>query len=289
MIESQNSAIINSTVQDSTFTAARGTHIARIVNSSSASDTVITGNTISNTSVTPVSVGAIRLAGGSNVGGINPSATFNIANNTMRDSLGTALAVNKLGGSGTFNGTIANNTVGDANVADSGSSQGSGISLRTDGTGSYTASVTGNTVRQYGNFGILFQTGGSGVIGSGNMKVTATGNTVSNPGTLVFAKNGVQLNGGVTPGDTYQICLTLGGTGALANAITGTGTNGGADFQLRQRQSTTVYLPGYGGTPGDNNAVVNFAQANNDPVTIPSGSATNTFPTGGGFQGTCPF
>ena len=68
------------------------------------------------------------------------------------------------------------------------------------------------------------------------MKVTATGNTVSNPGTLVFAKNGVQLNGGVTPGDTYQICLTLGGTGALANAITGTGTNGGADFQLRQRQ-----------------------------------------------------
>jgi hypothetical protein len=69
------------------------------VNSSSASDTVITGNTISNTDVALVSGGgaAIRVVGGLNVGGIDAAATFNVSNNTMRDSLGTALAVNKTG------------------------------------------------------------------------------------------------------------------------------------------------------------------------------------------------
>ena len=75
-------------------------------------------------------------------------------------------------------------------MANSGSSEGSGIFVLTDGSGPYTAAITGNTVRQYGNFGIFFQTGGSGVIGSGNMKVTATGNTVTNPGTWSLPRMG---------------------------------------------------------------------------------------------------
>jgi hypothetical protein len=287
-IESLNSAVINTTVQNSFFTAALGTHINRVLNGTGASDTVITGNTISNTGVAAVSGGgaAIRVFGGNNTG-INANATFNIANNTMRDSRGAALAVNKLGGMGVFNGTITVNTVGVAGVANSGSSEGSGIFTLTDGSGPYTATLTGNTSRQYGNFGIFVQTGGSGVIGNGDMKVTATGNTVANPGTLVFAKNGAQLNGGVTPGDTYEVCLTLGGAGALANAITSTGTDGGTDFRLRQRQATTVYLPGYVGANSNDAAVVSFVQGNNGGT--PTGSATNTVPTGGGFLGTCPF
>ena len=166
---------------------------------------MFTGNTISipASQPSPGAAAAIRLFGGNNTG-LNPSATFNIANNTMRDSRGVALAVNKTGGSGTFSGTIAGNTVGVAAVADSGSSEGSGIQVLTDGSGPYTAAITGNTVRQYGNSGIFMQTGGSGVVGSGNMKVTATGNTVTNPGTLVFIKNGVHLNGGVMPAIAYQ-------------------------------------------------------------------------------------
>ena len=288
LIESAGTATINSTISNNTFTAARGTHINRILNSTTASDTVILGNNISNTGVTPVGGGgaAIRLVGGNNAG-ISPSATFNIANNTMRDSLGTALAVNKLGGTGTFNGTITGNTVGLAAVANSGSAEGSGIFMLTDGAGSYTVTVTGNTVRQFGNYGILLQTGGSGVIGNGTMKAIVTSNTVSNPGTLTFPKNGVQLNAGVTAGDSYGVCLTLGGAGG-ANAITGTGTDSGTDFRLRQRQSTTVYLPGYAGATSDNAAVVSFVQGNNGGT--PTGSALNTVPTtGGGFQGTCPF
>ena len=254
---------------------------------------MFTGNTISNTGVTAVPGGgaAIRLFGGNNVG-LNPSATFNIANNTMRDSRGVALAVNKTGGSGTFSGTITGNTVGVAAVANSGLSEGSGIQVLTDGPAgsTYTAAITGNTVRQYGNFGILVITGGSGVIGGATMNVTATGNTVSNPGTPAFPKNGIHLNSGPTVGDTYQVCLSLGGAGALANAITGTGTDGSEDFRIRQRQSSTVRLPGYGGANNGDAAVVAFVQGNNDPVSTPTGSAANTVPTGGGFVGgaACP-
>ncbi len=279
LIESQGTAVINSTVTNNTFTAARGTHINRVLNSSMPSDTVITGNIISNAGVAPVSGGgaAIRVVGGNNTG-INASATFNVANNTMQDSLGTAIAVNKLGGTGVFSGSITGNTIGVAATANSGSSQGSGIFMLTDGGGSYTATVTGNTVRQYGNYGIILQTGGSGTIGSGTLKATVTGNVVTNPGTLVFAKNGIHLNAGVTVGDTYGVCLAL-----TSNAITGTSTDGGTDFRLRQRQSTTVALPGYGGANNDLAAVVAFVQANNGGS--PSGAATVSG-SGGGFVGT---
>jgi hypothetical protein len=294
LIESLNNAVINATVQNSFFTAARGDHFQRLLNGSGASDLVFTGNTISNTGVTAAGGGGgIRLNGGNNTG-INANATFDISNNTMRDSRGTALAVNKTGGTGTFSGTIANNTIGVAGVNNSGSSEGSGIFVLTDGGGSYTATITGNTVRQYSNHGIFMQAGGSGVVGNGTMILTVTGNTVTEPSALVagnLPKNGIHLNAGTTPGDAYQITLTLGGAGALANNITGSGQESnpaagtGQDFRLRQRQSTTVRLPGYAGANNDNAAVVAFVQGNNDSVSTPSGLASNTVPTGGGFVG----
>ncbi len=288
LIESTGTAVINSTISNNFFTAARGTHINRVLNSTTQSDTIMTGNTISNVGVTAVSGGgaAIRLFGGNNTG-ISPSATFNIANNVMQGSLGTALAVNKLGGSGVFNGSITGNQIGTA-TPNSGSAQGSGIFLLTDGGGSYTASVTNNIVRQYENYGIYLQTGGSGVVGAGDMKVTVTGNDVkTDPSTAPapLPKHGVHLNAGVTTGDTYRVCLTLGGVGSQ-NDLNGSGTNGGTDIRLRQRQSTTVYLSGYGGSSGDIAAVAAFATANN--ITNPTASAAVSG-SGGGFLGACPF
>ncbi|HUQ33697.1 MAG TPA: Calx-beta domain-containing protein, partial [Pyrinomonadaceae bacterium] len=131
--------------------------------------------------------------------------------------------------------------------------------------------------------------GGTGVAGSGNFKATVQGNTISNPGTFTGAViNGIQLNGGVTGGDTYKICLTLGGAGALANSITGSGGGGGNDFRLRQRQATTVYLAGYAGANNDNTAVVNYVKSQNGGT--PSGDVQNTVPTGGGYSSAgCPF
>ncbi|MBP7675231.1 MAG: putative Ig domain-containing protein [Thermoanaerobaculia bacterium] len=288
LIESLGTAVINATVQNNFFTAAVGDHFQYSVNSSVTGDVVFTGNTISNSMTAVSGGGGIRFVGGSNVGGINAGMTFDVSNNTIRDSRGTAIAVNKLGGTGSYTGSIANNQVGVAAALNSGSAEGSGIFFLTDGGGTYVVSVTGNQVRQYGNYGIFMQTGGSGVVGNGNIRATVTGNTVSNPGNLVFAKNGFQLNGGVSPGDTYSICLTLGGAGALANSFTGTGTDGGTDFRLRQRQSTTVRLPGYAGGATDTAAVVSFVQGNNGGS--PTGSAAVSSPPGGGFLGSaCPF
>ena len=72
---------------------------------------------------------------------------------------------------------------------------------------------------------------------------------------------------------------------ALANDIVGSGysTGGYNDFRLRQRNSSTVRLPGYAGANTDTAAVVTFIQGRNTPTA--SGSATVAVPPGGGFTG----
>ncbi len=288
LIEGQNAAVVNATVQSGTFTSTRGDHFQLNLIGTASSDLVFTGNTITNAHPAVVSGGGgIRLTGGG--AGSNPTATYNISNNILRDSNGTAIGVTKGAGTGTFTGTIDNNQIGVAGVTNSGSSGGSGISVILAENGTHTTTVTNNQIRQYNNFGIIVQAGGTATVGSGTLKATVTGNTISNPGTMVFAKNGFQLNSGTLPGETYQVCLTFGGAGALRNSLVGSGTDGGTDFRLRQRQATTVRLPGYAGANNDDAAVVTFAQGNNNLGGTPTGSATNTVPTGGGWiGGTCP-
>jgi len=64
-------------------------------------------------------------------------------------------------------------------------------------------------------------------------------------------------------------------------------TNGVSDFELRQRFSTTIELPGDTGANNNNSAVVSFVQGNNAPSggTAPSGTATTSVSGGGGFVG----
>jgi hypothetical protein len=69
-------------------------------------------------------------------------------------------------------------------------------------------------------------------------------------------------------------------TNTLTNA--GDEGQGGVDFRLRQRQSTTIRLPGYGGANNDNAAVQAFESGQNALTSI---LASNTVPTGGGFVG----
>ena len=292
LIETLNTAVINATVQDNDFTYAVGDHFQFSANGSTANDVVFGNNTVSNTGVAAVpGGGGVRIFGGNNNGtaapgdDINASITFDVIGNTLRGARGSALAVNKLGGSGAFSGTIEANAVGLASVADSGSAEGSAISVLHDFGGTHTIAIRDNTVSQYANFGVFTQAGGSGIIGSGAFNATVTGNTVSAPGSLAFIKNGAHLNGGVSPGDSYAICYDLGGAGALANTLAGSGDDGGPDFRLRHRQSTTVRLPGYGGGAFDTGAVVAFEQARNSGV----GQAA-TSGLGGGFTGgaACP-
>jgi hypothetical protein len=110
---------------------------------------------------------------------------------------------------------------------------------------------------------------------------------------LTLPKNGVHLNIGTVPGDTYQACAVIAGNALASGGAPGLDPPnppiGGEDVRLRQRQATTIRLPGYGGGATDTTAVQNFVAANNS-----SGGPTvaaSTSGTGGGFTGTgstCP-
>ncbi len=281
LIETQGTAVINATVSDNIFTYAIGDHFQFSANSSTTNDVIFSNNILSNAGTAVSGGGGVRLIGGSNAGPINASLSYDVLNNTIRDSRGTAIAVNKLGGNGVFAGVIEGNTVGVAGISNSGSLEGSAYFQIHDNAGQHNSALRNNLGYQYGNYGIYLQAGGSGTIGNGSFHSTVTGNTVANPGSAVFPKNGVHMNAGTTAGDTYALCTDVGGAGGLVNILTSSGTDGGTDLRVRHRQNTTVRLPGYGGAVYDTTAVQIFKAGRNVLGTVSAATSS----TGGGFVG----
>ncbi|HEX6909887.1 MAG TPA: hypothetical protein VF142_05820, partial [Longimicrobium sp.] len=286
-IDATGTAVVNVTVQNSTFAGARADLFQLGLSNTAVSDLVFSGNTLNNGHSSPLSGGGGVLVSGTG----NPSLTYAVTGNAVRGTTGAALAVIKGAGTGSFTGTVSNNVVGQSGVANSGSSQGSGIIVDLAGGGTHTASVTGNQVFQFTNFGIRSQAGTTASGGQGVLKVVVQGNTVSEPSPNAvagaFPTHGIRIQSGITTGDNAIVCATVGGAGALANSVTGTGSNGGTDIRLFERFLTTMALPGYLGAPNDNVAAAAFAQANNGGT--PTVQATNNVSAGGpGFVGTCP-
>jgi hypothetical protein len=204
---------------------------------------------------------------------------MNIDGNTIRDGLTNAFTIARsVGGTGTLDVKVNNNTIGVPAVANSGSAEGSGISVTHQGGGTLNLSITNNHVYQYNNYGISVQ-GGAGVATSGTINATITGNTVANPGNNPAIGNvfqGIHLNNGVTPTDAFTTCWH-----AKSNTANSSGRNGGTDFRTRSRQSGSVRLPGYAGGSTDTAAISSFIAnqndaAPNDPAAnapVPSSSA----------------
>jgi hypothetical protein len=282
-VEAQTGAVVKVSLINSFLTSARGDLFQFNMLGNSNNDLVFTGNTLSNNHpAIATGGGGVTLSGGDNTTGGGTQFTYNIDNNTFRDAQGHAVLIVKSTDPGNFTGSFTNNTVGVAGVPNSGSFAGSGIKVQSAGLGTMNTTIQGNTIRQYNNFGIEMLTGGGATALGGNFNAKVYGNLVSNPGTGGLPMNGVHLNGGTVPGDTYAICVDVGGAGALANSIVGSGLNAGTDFRLRQRQSTTVRLPGYAGANTDVTAVQNFVIARNTGG--PTGLASTQAP-GGGFVG----
>jgi hypothetical protein len=267
-LEASGGAVLNVSVEGSTFVGARADVFDLLLQGGAVSDLVFAHNSVANAHPAQVNGAASMVILGT---GSGTALTYAITDNTFRDPAGSAIVVRK-GSSASFAGSITDNTIGVSGVANSGSRQGSGIDARAEGGGTHTVRVAGNSIRQYNNFGILLQVGAGG---TGAMNASVTGNTIAQPGTTSFVMNGIQLNAGTNTGDAHQVCLALAG-----NSMMGSGANGGTDFRLRQRMVTTVRLPGYVGLNNDNAAVSAFVQANN-PV-VPSGNVANTVSTGGG-------
>lgn len=291
-LETLNSAQINATIQNCTFTASRGDLFQFNSNASSGGtdDLILNNNSLTN-NYPRISTGG----GGTSIfsNGLK-NFSFHIEGNLFRDAVGHNVLMAKTTGTGSYSGTFTNNDIGAAATTNSGSLEGSGMKVQSTGLGSLTIAITNNRIRQYNNFGIELLTGGGASATGGNFNATVTGNTITNPGTnpatAAISKNGVHLNGGTNVGDTFAICADIGGAGALENSIVGSGLDGvpptglgNIDFRLRQRQATTVRLPGYAGANNDNAAVIAYVQGRN--VGSPTGLVSNTVPTGGGFTG----
>ena len=105
-----------------------------------------------------------------------------------------------------------------------------------------------------------------------------TGNTVSDPDATLASFHGVHFNIGTVATDALQACLDV-RNNTLTNGANE--ANSGVDLRMRQRQLTTVRLPGYGGANNDNAAVQAFLTgANGNAVTTIL--ASNSVATGGG-------
>jgi len=296
-INSNDTAAVTASITGSTFNHNRGDHFQFSTNTAATGTNSVTFSNNTLTGDRGSTHGGTDLGGGVTISTEGSSdTTFTLSGNNVQGAVDSALKVdlgtNSTAGA-TLVGTISGNTIGTAATADSGSAQTNGISATVQGQGTETVSITNNVIRQYNLNGInIFQR-----LGAATQNATITGNTVGNPG--AFALNGILVNAGASSTgnnggmDAGTVCAGIGGAGALANSITGAGTNGAdptaTDFRVRQRFATTVRLPGYLGLAGDTTAVVTFVKGNNGVT--PTGSATAAFPTsGGGFIGgsACP-
>ncbi|HVK27143.1 MAG TPA: Ig-like domain-containing protein [Nocardioides sp.] len=286
-IESTGTAgALEVTVTGSTFASAKGDLLQVVHAGSGTGDVVLTGNTFDDGHpAVATGGGGISLYQSGTAG----TTTMAVSGNTIRNAAGTAVLVVKDAGGSVQRGTFATNTIGIAGTPNSGSAAGSGLQLQTVGGGTSTWAVTNNQIRGYNNFGILVLAGGGASPQSGTFNTTVTGNTIAEPGTLDpgFSRQGVHYNIGTVPDDSFLACAAITGNTLAAS---GADTVLPVDVRLRQRQDTTIRLPGYAGATNDDTGVQTFVAGNN-ATGGPTVLATQTVATGGGgFTGgaACP-
>ncbi|HEX4864045.1 MAG TPA: hypothetical protein VFV02_08235 [Acidimicrobiales bacterium] len=99
------------------------------------------------------------------------------------------------------------------------------------------------------------------------------------PGTVNTGFNAIHLNNGIVGTDSFTSCVDV-RLNSISGGGKGTTPPNNNDLRLRQRQSTTVRLPGYGGAAFDSTAVATFEAGQNTVST--SNASTGA---GGGFTG----
>jgi hypothetical protein len=288
---------VNVTIEDSDFLGARGDVIQTDFRENGKLDLIMERNDFSNahTNIVSAGGGATFSGNGNALTGGAANFTYNIGGtagngNTFRGAKGTAVAIDM--GTGVTQGRFRNNTIGVQAVANSGASDvgAGGFAYIVDPGGNNTVLIDNNQIFQYNNHGILLQVGDlQGIPTTTNM--TVTNNLVSTPGTTAATNfNAIHLNSGTVdvPPDTTTSCVDILTNNVAAGAKGATLPNA-ADIRLRQRQSTTVRLPGYAGANNDNTAVANYLVARNTTRAQPNGAAaSNTVggaPAGGGYIG----
>ena len=250
-LEADTTANVTLSVTNNTFARHGGDHINVTMVNNAVVDVTITGNTLhGNYTGTPEGNHPIGLGQGIFLFGaaFNGTVTYNVSNNGTvavpfrGNRQGGAIHVNKGSGTGTFSGTIENNVIGDSAVIGSGSAEAFGIIVGARGAGgSHTTLINNNQVRQYFDRGIVLEAGE----GSAALNANVTNNTVSNFADATNSLHGIHFNAGILAADNNATCLNISGNSV---ATAGNEPAGGADIRVRRGSSTTVSIPGIGGS-----------------------------------------
>ena len=178
-----------------------------------------------------------------NTGGYN----FNITNNAMGSIVAQASVMNCFNRStGTQQGSITGNTIGNAGVAGSGCATAGcdGIRLtQQTSSGMIKATVSNNFIHRVQESGIFALAN----VGTGDLSLVIQGNTITNSDNVGgSATQPIHIESGASAGDTNSVCAVIGGA-AAAQKNTLSGAAWLAGIRLRQVVGTaTLKLSGMG-------------------------------------------
>jgi hypothetical protein len=194
--------------------------------------------------------------------GLGKTVTFNIHDNTLRQTTGglsnsIAVGLGSLSNSTTaLVGKIQNNVIGTDSVVGSGSSGGNGVVLTPLGAGTITALLKGNIVKQVsGNDSFNMQP----FQFTGTVNLTLDTNTFSVDSTSVNSAFGIDIIAGNDAADSGTICANITGNHANGNA----GTVGSGLELITGAGNPTVELQGYGGAANDSAMITSFIDSTN--------------------------
>lgn len=283
LVDGGDTGTLTATITGNTFTGAAGDHID-IAPGGNGTKSANWTTTIANNTATSTEGGS-----GDDLGGgiklqpadFNGTLTYDVDTNTVRGTNnGAAILVSQGTGSSNATGRIRNNTIGINGDPQSGSFAGQGINVDSGGTTGGTVAITNNQVHGFGaSSGIQVRSQQGGVT-TGDVDATITGNTISTPVTDPLAPSfaGINISVGITTNETGSSCVDI-QSNTLQGYFAGTGY---FDVRVRQRQLTTLRLPGYAGSQYDATAVGTYLAGRNSGGTVYSASTGSTGP---GFVG----
>ena len=257
-VESTGTGSQNLNVQGPiTFSNNVGDHIQHSGAPTSTADSDVTVN---NATLSSPAGGGTVLGGGITVveGGPTTGAGSNtdvtITNNNIQNSVIGAIAVGTTGSLASqqianVDATITGNTIGATGAAGSGSVQGNGIFVDSNGNSNVRALIEANTIRQWTNrSGIALDV----VDGDAQMAATIKNNTLTEPNSAFAGTTtrGMTLQLGTAQvGDSVDVCLDIGDSAIpLKNQVFGTGEGAQPDVRyLHEGPASAVELVGYAG------------------------------------------
>lgn len=272
-VEASGSAVIGLTVSSNSLAAAKGDQVQVNAANGAGGGGTFNSATIQSNQMSGGGSGAFAQGVTISAAGQNPlwtgSVKYDVAGNVINGAVTHAVTIS-LGASGvggSFNGFVRDNQIGTTGQALSCSTQGNGMFVKSEGSGTSTIQISNNIIRRCFDRGVEV----TGRDGNGVLNATVTGNTVTEMSDtnsvtstpreafqLVAGSTSTNILGGI---DSHTVCLSLTG-----NSLTG-GAHKISDIRAQQRIQTRVTLPGYGGTAFDTAAVQALLSGNNGGAT----------------------